>query len=93
MNGEEKAARVGRRFAGAFLLVLGACLVLIGGGCAMIWIGGLSGASPRADLSGPGLLILSILALGIGVLAVVKGAGLLRDSRARSGRRGSSDGA
>lgn len=91
--GGERGPSSGEQLAGVLLMLFGLCLFLAGGCCTMIWIGELAVESVHGDLMGEGLLLLSVIVAGLGVLAIVKGYRLLRGRRGGPGSGGGSEGA
>src|SRR6185503_11295206 len=72
-----------RILAGILLILAGACILLVGGGCTIFWVVVLFDNQSWGHESGPGLLLVSVVAAGIGLFAFVRGVQLLRGPRGR----------
>jgi hypothetical protein len=82
---ETISPRAERIFAGILLILAGACILLVGGGCTIFWIVVLFGSSNWGGAGGPGLMLLSLAVAGLGLFAIVKGVQMLRGPRRRGG--------
>jgi len=71
----------GRVFAGILLILFGACILLVGGGCTIFWVVVRFGSSNWGGAGGPGLMLLSVIAAGLGILAIVHGFRMARGRR------------
>ena len=64
--------------AGALLILFGACLFLVGGGCTILWVTILLSESGLNGSEGPGLVLISLFAAGAGIVAIWQGVKMLR---------------
>jgi hypothetical protein len=71
MSGEAPApeSRVGAVVLGIFFLLFGICILLIGGGCTILWISLMDNASP--GLAEFGLLLLSLVTAAGGIFSIL----------------------
>src|SRR3954467_10135365 len=68
----------GQVLAGFLLILFGACLFLVGGGCTILWVTILLSSSGLNGSESPGLLIISLAAAGGGIVAIWQGVKMLR---------------
>ena len=68
----------GQVLAGFLLILFGACLFLVGGGCTILWVTILLSESGLNGSEGPGLVLISLIAAGAGIVAIWQGVKMLR---------------
>ena len=82
MNDRPRGPDAGDIIGGVILIFFGLCILLVGGGCTIMWLMILfsPGAGLRAA-DGWGVLLISMAAAGAGLFAIVKGVQLFRKRR------------
>ena len=68
----------GQVLAGFLLILFGLCLFLVGGGCTILWVTILMSESGLNGSEGPGLVLISLVAAGAGIVAIWQGVKMLR---------------
>ena len=68
----------GQVLAGFLLILFGLCLFLVGGGCTILWVTILLSESGLNGSEGPGLVLISLIAAGAGIVAIWQGVKMLR---------------
>ena len=77
-NGTSGGDKVG----GVVLIFCGLCILLVGGGCTILWLSIMfSQSGLRGGGDGWGMLLISILAAAAGLFAIVKGVQMFRGKR------------
>src|SRR4051812_22200360 len=68
----------GQVLAGFLLILFGACLFLVGGGCTILWVTILLSSSGLNGSESPGLVLISLVAAVGGLAAIWQGVKMLR---------------
>ena len=78
---QKKGPDGGDIVAGVALILCGLCLLLVGGGCATIWVSELLPLRSHIDSFGVSMLLLSMGGAALGFLACYKGVRMMMPKR------------
>jgi hypothetical protein len=59
----------GQIVGGIFLILFGLCIILVGGGCTLLWLGEIGGPGNGETLFNP-LFLVSLVTLGAGIVTL-----------------------
>ena len=73
MNGERKGPDALEVLGGIALVLCGLCLLLVGGGCTILWVAAILDSRGSWESGGLGLFAVSVAVAALGVAACYKG--------------------
>lgn len=78
MNDGPTGPRAGDILGGVVLILFGLCILLVGGGCTILWLSVMFADRGMRGSDGGFMLVISIVAAAAGLFAIVKGVQIFR---------------